>query len=122
MDIQITQHNAQLVIATLANMQLLNDERDATDLVANVAYQDCHHVVLSQAQLPRGFFNLSSHLAGNILQKFINYRVKLAIVGDFTNVTSNALHAFIVECNRTGNILFVSSEAVALEQWGCTAA
>lgn len=118
MDIQISQLNDQRVVATLSVEQKLNDERDATDLVANAVYQDCYHIVLSQAQLPKDFFDLSSQVAGNILQKFVNYRVKLAIIGDFTSIKSNALQAFVVECNRTGNIQFVSSEQVAFEQWG----
>lgn len=48
-------------------------------------------------------------IAGNILDKFINYRKKLAIVGDFSNYNSTALKAFIYESNNGNSIYFVPS-------------
>ena len=53
---------------------------------------------------------------GEILQKFSNYRVRLAIVGDWSKYTSHSFAAFIIESNRGRMVNFTTSteEAVAL--------
>ncbi len=62
----------------------------------------------------RIFYDLKTQIAGEILQKYANYRVKLAIVGDFEKYTSNSLKAFILECNRGNQIFFCSDLDIAL--------
>ncbi|HUX96186.1 MAG TPA: DUF4180 domain-containing protein [Bacteroidales bacterium] len=47
--------------------------------------------------------------AGEISQKFSNYRMKLAIIGDFSETGSKSLNDFIRESNRGGTICFVKS-------------
>jgi len=55
------------------------------------------------------FFDLKTGFAGEILQKFSNYKVKLAIIGDFSSFTSKSLRDFILESNKHGHINFVST-------------
>jgi hypothetical protein len=62
------------------------------------------------------FFDLKSGLAGEILQKFSNYRVKLALAGDFSEIRSKSLKDFIRECNRGKTIFFVNSINDALSR------
>jgi len=62
------------------------------------------------------FFYLNTKIAGEILQKFINYRVKIAIVGDFSAYTSESLKAFIYECNKGKDIFFLPDEKKAIEK------
>jgi hypothetical protein len=62
------------------------------------------------------FFKLSTGIAGEILQKFINYQAKLAIVGDFSGYTSKPLHDFIYESNRGRDIFFAASMDEAMEK------
>jgi len=62
------------------------------------------------------FFHLNTKIAGEILQKFINYRVKIAIVGDFSAYTSESLKAFIYECNKGKDIFFLPDEKKAIEK------
>jgi hypothetical protein len=52
--------------------------------------------------------------AGEILQKFSNYRVQLAIVGDYSKYNSKSLTDFIYESNKGRNINFVNSMEEAL--------
>ena len=61
-------------------------------------------------------FVLSTRIAGEILQKFINYQFKFAIVGDFSGYTSKPLKDFIYESNKGRDIFFVSSEEDAIEK------
>lgn len=50
-------------------------------------------------------------IAGDILQKFVNYGIKLAIFGDFSKYTSKPLKDFIYECNQGQDVFFVKDEA-----------
>ena len=70
--------------------------------------------IISKDNLTEDFFNLSNKIAGNILQKAINYKMKLAIIGDFSNYNSTALKDFIYECNGGNDIFFVENELKAL--------
>ena len=55
------------------------------------------------------FFILSTGLAGEILQKFVNCHIKLAIVGDYSKYTSKPPRDFIYESNKGNSIYFASS-------------
>lgn len=96
---------------------VLDSPQSALDLIASIQYEaEAHAVVLPKEAVSETFFDLRSGLAGEILQKFINYHAKIAIVGDFSGYTSNALADFIRESNRGHDVFFVTTqdEAIAL--------
>ncbi|MFZ2340826.1 MAG: DUF4180 domain-containing protein [Bacteroidales bacterium] len=62
----------------------------------------------------KDFFDLKTKIAGDILQKFSNYRMKLAIIGDFSAIKSKSLRDFIRESNNAGTINFVGSMEEAM--------
>jgi uncharacterized protein YdaL len=62
------------------------------------------------------FFDLKNGLAGKILQKFSTYRIRLAIIGDFSVYTSKSLSDFIYESNKGRQIAFVVSVEEALNR------
>jgi len=96
---------------------VITDARSALDLMATLRYEDgCDGLVLPKEAIAGDFFRLSTGLAGEILQKFVNYRMKLAIVGDFSGYQSKPLHDFITECNRGNAIFFVPDEAAAIDR------
>ena len=89
---------------------LISDSQSALDLMMTVEYEtDCSRIVLDKNAICEEFFRLSSGIAGEVLQKFINYHIKLAIVGDFSKYTSKPLHDFIYECNKGNDIFFVGN-------------
>ncbi|MFC4874712.1 DUF4180 domain-containing protein [Negadavirga shengliensis] len=57
---------------------------------------------------------MKSGIAGEILQKFSNYRVRLAIAGEFSQYKGKGMEDFILESNKTGHISFVNSISEAL--------
>ena len=65
------------------------------------------------------FFNLRSGLAGELLQKLVNYHLKLAIVGDISEhlEKSEALKALVRESNRGKDVRFVATIVDALGAW-----
>jgi hypothetical protein len=96
---------------------LITDSQSALDLIMTVKYEtECSKIVLDKDVISEEFFRLSSGIAGEVLQKFINYRTKLAIVGDFSKYTSKPLCDFIYECNKGNDIFFVETLDQAVEK------
>ncbi|WP_379142977.1 DUF4180 domain-containing protein [Paenibacillus sp. sgz500992] len=94
---------------------LIGDVQSALDFIATIRYEtDCDRIVLNQSNVSDSFFDLKTRLAGEVLQKFINYQVKLALVGDFSIYTSQSLKDFIYECNRGNDFLFMPTEQQAI--------
>ena len=87
------------------------------DVIAAVRYETgCEALILPKEALSEEFFRLSTGLAGEVLQKFTNYGMKLAIVGDFSHYTSKPLQDFIRESNRGKTVFFVSEEGEAVKR------
>ncbi|MER6158313.1 DUF4180 domain-containing protein [Streptomyces sp. NPDC001868] len=85
-------------------------ESDALDLIGDAGYQGAAWVVVPVERLDEGFFRLSTRLAGDIIQKFVQYRVGLAVVGDISRHTaaSSSLRDFVRECNRNRQTWFLT--------------
>jgi hypothetical protein len=98
---------------------IVSDVQSALDFMMSVNYETgSHSIVLNKEAITPDFFVLSTRIAGEILQKFITYQFKLAIVGDFSGYTSKPLKEFIYESNKGKDIFFVSSEEDAIEKLG----
>lgn len=95
----------------------ITDVQSALDLMATVRYEaDCDRIVLDKDAFSESFFDLKTRLAGDILQKFVNYQVKMAVVGDFSMYTKKSFRDFLYECNEGKDFLFVASEQEAIER------
>jgi hypothetical protein len=88
-------------------------EQDALDLIGDALGHGAELVVIPAARLPPEFFRLASGLAGAMLQKFTNYHLRIAIVGDISVYTDRSvpLADFVRESNRRGAVRFLASEA-----------
>lgn len=84
-------------------------ERPA-DLIGDAWAQQAELVIIPSSRLKAAFFDLSSGLAGELLQKFVNYSIRLVILGDVSAYTasSTALRNFVAESNRGQAIWFVN--------------
>lgn len=78
----------------------------------------CTALIVRKGNLPPAFFDLTSGVAGEMLQKFSTYHMRLAVVGDFSQVQGNALRDFIYESNRRRQILFVPTAKEAGSAFG----
>lgn len=98
---------------------LIFDEQSALDVFMSLAYETGENkFMISKDNLIEDFFDLRTKIAGGILQKIINYRMKLAIIGDFSKYKSRSLRDFIYECNSGRDIFFVENESEALKLLG----
>lgn len=116
MDIIKAEINEVLLAIVHGQGEAFGDAQGALDFIMTAQYQTgARRIVLPKACLSGAFFDLSTRLAGETLQKFINYHFKLAIWGDFS-AASPALQAFIAESNRGRDIFFCPDEASALSK------
>lgn len=106
------------IIAVLSdNSKLIADVDSALDLLMSAKYEvGTNYIVVDKKQIAEDFFVLSSGLAGEILQKYINYGGKLAIFGDFSHYTSKPLKDFIYESNKGKNIFFTATKDEAIQK------
>jgi hypothetical protein len=112
----ISKNATEIAIVTSTDV-LITDAQSALNLLATVQYKTgCDRMILNKSSIIEDFFDLKTKLAGEVLQKFINYKIKLAIVGDFSGYTSMSLKAFIAESNQWNDIIYVSSEEEAIEK------
>ncbi len=107
MSVTISEHN-NVKIASISENIKINGLQDAVDLLGNADYLGADKIIVNEINLASDFFDLRTGIAGDILQKFANYHKKLAIIGNFSKYNSNALNAFIIECNRGSSIYFVN--------------
>jgi hypothetical protein len=91
----------------------IENPQDFLDVAGNVPTR---RIILGKELLAEKFFDLSSRVAGEILQKVSNYGMQLAIVGDFTKYVSKNLRDFIYESNITGQVVFVATVEKALDR------
>jgi hypothetical protein len=83
-------------------------EQDAVDLVG-ATFGGAEVVVVPTERLDEQFFSLSTRVAGEIMQKFVNYRLRLAIVGDISRhlADSSAMRALVHESNNAQQVWFL---------------
>jgi len=98
----------------VADQLVIKDIEDGIDLVGNIYYQSFEKVILYEKNITPRFFDLSTKIAGEILQKFSNYRMRLAIVVHFEDDQGKSLKDFISESNKLGQINFVNSKTEAI--------
>lgn len=115
---QITTHtikNTQIA-ELLSDDILIQTTEEGTQLLADLYYQGFDLIIIKAHQLNPSFFDLKSGLAGEILQKCSNFRVRLTIIGDFSDVSGKSLRDFIYESNKGKLVNFVGTVAAALER------
>ena len=110
--------NREMDIAVVSSDEkVIVDVQSALDLMMTVQYEtSASRIVLDKNLVCEDFFILSTGVAGEILQKFINYRVKAAIYGDYSSYTSKPLRDFIYESNNGHDFFFVSTKEEAVQK------
>jgi hypothetical protein len=97
---------------------LFADANEGTDWAGTLYFGGFQLAIVYLEQVSPAFFDLKNGIAGEVLQKFANYRIRLAMVGDFSAFQSQALQAFIVESNRGRQVHFCASRQLALDWLG----
>ena len=98
----------------------LAQDKNASDLVGDLFSSDVRLVAIPLERLGPEFLRLASGVAGAILQKLVNYRFRIAVVGDIsTAVAASApLRDFVRESNRGQTVWFVEDLATLESKLG----
>ena len=101
---------------------LLDGDRAAADLIGET-YGRADLVAVPVARVAPAFFDLRSGVAGEVVQKFVNYRVRLVVVGDIGEhvAASTALRDFVREANRGRQTWFVADRGELEARLGAAA-
>ena len=110
------EYRVQSGICIVDQLQI-TDAQEALDLLMFARYEcQTKKIVIKKECLDEEFFRLASGLAGEILQKYVNYGGKMAVYGDFSRYNSKALADFILECNKGKDFFFVATEDEAIHR------
>ena len=89
----------------------LQTYRDAVELIGKTFENHATLIVIPVECLNDEFFQLKTRIAGELIQKFVQYRRRLVIVGDISGflAESSALRAFVNESNRGKEVWFLAT-------------
>lgn len=96
----------------------LQQSGDANDFLAEAWGQEVDMLAIPVERLGEGFFDLRSGLAGEVGQKFANYRMPLVVIGDLTQwiAKSRAFRDYVREANAGSGLWFVADQAELIER------
>ena len=117
MNIEYLKDNGIEIAVVSGDDVVITDTQSALDLAMTVKYETkAARFVIDKNMICEDFFVLSTGMAGEILQKFMNYQVKMAIYGDYSHYTSKPLKDFIYESNHGKDFFFVSTKEEAIQK------
>ncbi|PRD47728.1 DUF4180 domain-containing protein [Sphingobacterium haloxyli] len=111
------QKNNIQIAEIISDEIIIHDTETALDLLGNIYYQGFDKVILHEKNITPSFFDLKTKVAGDILQKFAQYRMPIAIIGAFSKYQSNSLNEFIYETNKTGYNYFAATREEVLQNF-----
>lgn len=117
MNIELIRNSGADIAVVSSDEAIVVDTQSALDLAMTVKYETgstC--LAIDKNAITEDFFKLSTGVAGEILQKFVNYHVRAAIYGDYSHYTSKPLRDFIYESNKGTNFFFVATREEAIQK------
>lgn len=117
MKIENIEINEANIAVVSSEDKLIADTQSALDFIMTVKYEtNADRIVINKEAVSDEFFILSTGIAGEILQKFMNYHIKMAIYGDYTKYTSKPLKDFIYESNCGKDFFFTVTKEDAINR------
>ncbi len=116
MNVIIHTRDQQKIAEIVTDSVLLRTAQDALDLMFDPDLEGARKIILRKQNVHPDFFRLETGLAGEIAQKFVNYGVQLAIVGDFSQESGSSIKAFILESNRGKHLFFLDDSEAAIQK------
>ncbi|WP_316822600.1 DUF4180 domain-containing protein [Pedobacter gandavensis] len=116
MEIEVHQNGAVKIAEVKSDSLIITNAEEALQLMVDLYYQDFDKIIIHERCITADFFDLKNGIAGEILQKVSNYRIQLAIVGDFGKYPGNSIKDFIYESNRGRQVNFLDAVEQALER------
>lgn len=116
MNYQIREIENKKYIELISAAEPLGEENDALDLVALCWEHGINALMIHYTALSEDFFKLKTKLAGNIIQKFINYGIKAAAIIPQETIQKGRFKEMAMETNK-GNHFRLYESIEEAEQW-----
>lgn len=115
MNFEIIQTESGVIAEAKSAEKIITDAQSAIDLLMSAKYEaGTKNIIIGKELIAEDFFVLSTGLAGEVLQKFINYGGRIAIYGDYSRYTSKPLKDFIYESNKGKDVFFPATRDEAV--------
>lgn len=116
MNYQIREVENKKYIELISTTEPLTTENDALDLIALCWEHETNALMIHYASLSEDFFKLKTKVAGNIIQKFINYGIKAATIVPQEIIQKGRFKEMAVETNQGNHFRLYESKEEA-EKW-----
>lgn len=110
MELTKIEKNGVICAVVKSDTVVITDAQSALDVLMTAKYDvGTQNIIIGKELIVDDFFVLSKGLAGEILQKYVNYHGRIAIYGDYSHYTSKPLKDFIYESNKGKDVFFVAT-------------
>ncbi len=116
MDYKTVKNGTQHYIELLSCTNAIINEQDALNLVALCGEHETNLLMIHDSAISDDFYRLRTGVAGNILQKFINYHIKTAAVVANVKTNKGKFKEMASEANK-GNHFRIFENKEAAEKW-----
>jgi len=118
MTAQLLEIGRERCFVAAADGPAVRDAESARSLIEEAMSHRASVIAVPISRLDPAFFQLRSGLAGEVLQKAVNYGFKFAVIGDISAhvAASDALRDFVIESNRGRSIFFVPDLSALAER------
>lgn len=103
-------------IEFISTSEPLSTENDALDFIALCWEHEANALMIHYETLSEDFFNLKTKVAGNIIQKFINYGIKAATIVPQETIQEGRFKEMAMETNKGNHFRLYESKEEA-EKW-----
>lgn len=110
MELVRIERNGIICAIVKSDTVVITDAQSSLDVLLSAKYDmGTQNIIIDKKLIAADFFVLGNGLAGEILQKYVNYHGRIAIYGDYSHYTSKPLKDFIHESNKGKDVFFVAS-------------
>ena len=116
MEIKTHLSKSTKIAEVISTKILVNSVDEGFQIMIDLYYQDFNKIIMQEHHFNTEFFDLKTKIFGDLLQKFSNYKVQLALIGDFSKYGSKSFQDFIKESNQQKRVFFLADLEEAIYQ------
>jgi PadR family transcriptional regulator AphA len=111
----VSEQNGVRFVECTGGSIIVSKEKDAMDLLSACASNQCRRILLHSDSLSSEFFDLKTGLAGSVLQKFINYKIRAAAIIPVETIGNGRFFEMVAESNRGSDFRVFQDRDKAVE-------
>lgn len=116
MNYQIREIDNKKYIELISSTEPLSTENHTLDLIALCWEHETNSLMIHYAAISEDFFKLKTKVAGNMIQKFINYGIKAAAIVPQETIQKGKFKEMAMETNKSNHFRLYESKEEA-EKW-----